>query len=351
MKKIIFDARELEKNKYTGIGRFVLNILKNKNYFNGFDFVLICDSKTDLDNPTLKDFKKYLIKDSLPIISEQFYVRKIIKETKADIYFSPYYKYPVFCDIPVITSIFDIIYLKLEPYKKNLKNKIYLKNFIRFFTAKADAIITSSYSTKKDMVSFFNMDEKKIKVIRLSIDESIRKMDKTESYEILKKMNINFKYILYVGNNNPHKNIKTLYDAYLNLPFKLRSEYKLVLVGFKDSFKDYPNAFVIPQADDTELSCLYSNSSLFVFPSLYEGFGYPPLEALKCGLKVLVSDIPVFREVLGDNADYFDPADILKLSKKIEEVLMAEVEKKTFDISNYQISNFLKDVSDVLNGL
>lgn len=351
MKKIIFDARELQRKKYTGIGRFVLNILKNKNYFKDFNFVLICDSKTDLDNPVLKDFEKYIIIDSIPIISEQFYIRKIIKDTKADIYFSPYYKYPIFCDLPIITCIFDIIYLKLEPYKRKLKNKLYLKNFIKLFTAKSDIIITSSYSTKKDIVSFFNMDEKKIKVVRLSIDEGVRRMNKGESYEILKKLNIDFKYILYVGNNNPHKNVKTLYEAYLNLSSRLRAEYKLVLVGFEDIFKDYPDAVVIPKADDTELSCLYSNSSLFVFPSLYEGFGYPPLEALKCGLKVLVSDIPVFREVLADNVGYFDPTDTLKLSNKIEEVLMTEGENKTFDISNYQISNFLKDVSDVLNGL
>lgn len=350
MKKILFDVREIEKNKYSGIGRFILYILRNKNYFNGFEFIVVGNNKTDFRRDGLSDCKSFLISDRIPILSEQYALHKLVKKIKPDIYLSPYYKYPIFIDVDVITSIFDLTYLLVEPYKSSIRHTFYIKNFIKYFTSHSHFIITSSQNTKGDILRFFNIDEVKIKVIYLPIDEKFRPQHKDKIYSVLNKYKILKKYILHVGNDSYHKNIISLYKAYTILPSDVRNEYDLVLVGFKDIRDKYPLAKVIERVDDDELVSLYSGCSLFVFPSLYEGFGYPPLEALSCGANVLSSNTPCLKEILGENVVYFNPLDIYEIKEKILHALDGKILfKYTYDLSRFSLKNFLSNIMELFN--
>ncbi|MEF3280987.1 MAG: glycosyltransferase family 4 protein [Elusimicrobiota bacterium] len=351
MKKILFDVRELERKKFSGIGRFVLAILENKDYFKDFEFILVGNKKTDFDKSLLINFEKHIINDSFPFISEQIAISRLIKKIKPDIYFSPYYKYPIFTKIPVITSVFDVTYLKIEPYKSKLINKFYIKNFIKYFTARTNIIITSSYNTKKDILSFFDINEEKIKVIYLPIKDSFKPQSKEKTDSVKQKFKIDRKYILHVGNNSAHKNIKTLYEAYKLLPENIKKEYLLILVGFKDIKNEYPLAKVLSYVEDDDLKALYSMCSLFVFPSLYEGFGYPPLEAVSCGARVLSSNKSSLPEILGDMVFYFNPDDVDELKERIIKLLKEDIEKKNIDLSRFKLENFLCNVKEVLNSL
>lgn len=348
MKRILFDVREIEKGKYSGIGRFVTYILKNKNYFDGFKFIVVGNSKTDFNRDGLFECEKYVISDKIPIISEQYELYRLVKKIRPDIYFSPYYKYPILIDVAVITSIFDLTYLVVEPYKNMIKNKFYKKSFIKYFTARSRFIITSSYNTMKDILRFFRIDESKIRVTYLPIDERFKPQGKDKISHVLNKYGISKKYVLYVGNDNFHKNIISLYRAYVSLPASLRDEYDLIFVGFKDIKGKYPDARVIERVDDEELLSLYSGSSLFVFPSLYEGFGYPPLEALSCGARVLSSNTSSLREILGENVVYFDPLNIEDIREKIILALTGKISFKShYDLSRFELSNFLSSLMDL----
>lgn len=117
-------------------------------------------------------------------------------------------------------------------------------------------------------------------------------------------------YILYVGNNYPHKNLERLCLAFK----KLNLDYELVLI----------TNFV----SDEELDKLYKNASLFVFPSLIEGFGLPPLEAMKRGVPVVCSNVASLPEVLGEAAIYFNPLDIDDIAEKIKKTLLNDRVKK-----------------------
>ncbi len=350
MKKILFDVREIEKGKKTGIGRFILAILRNKDYFKDFKFILIGNKKTDFEN-SLLNFERYIINDEIPLLSEQFEINTLIKKIKPDIYFSPYYKYPVLTEVPVITSIFDIMYLKIDPYKKNPVNCIYIKSFIKYFTSKSTVIITSSNYTKRDIISYFNIDEQKIKVVYLPLDESFKPQSSDKINLVRKKYQLNEKYILYVGNNQSHKNIKQLYKAYELLPENMKKEYFLVFAGFSDIKNEYPYARVLGYVDDEDLKALYSGCSLFVFPSLYEGFGYPPLEAVACGANVLSSNSSSLPEILDNMVDYFNPEDLFELKEKMIKLLSKKSEKKDIELSKFNIDNFLYKVKEILNSL
>ena len=139
------------------------------------------------------------------------------------------------------------------------------------------------------------------------------------------------KYFLYVGNAYPHKNLERLLEVMSNVKCQM-SNVQLVLVGAEDYFyknlkqkvKEMgleENVIFYGPADRKELSNLYKNAIALVFPSLMEGFGLPAVEAMAQGCLVLVSDIPVFHEVLGEAAIYFNPYDSADMAEKMSDVL------------------------------
>ncbi|MCX7698745.1 MAG: glycosyltransferase, partial [Candidatus Goldbacteria bacterium] len=162
------------------------------------------------------------------------------------------------------------------------------------------------------------------------------------------KYGIDKHFILYVGNNMPHKNVRLLYDSYISLPYDIKKDYQLVMIGFKDIFNSYPLARVIEKVDDDELACFYSGASLFVFPSLYEGFGYPPLEALKCGAKVVSSNLSCLPEILKDYVFYFNPYNRSELIDLMIQVLNGDIKiEKKPDFSLFSIDCFISEVKKI----
>lgn len=349
MKKILFDVRELERNKKTGISRFVYTIIENSDFFDETEFILIYDQKTDLDGYNLNRFNRYSV-SSVVFFSDQFEILNLIKKIKPDIYFSPYYKYPIFSNVFNIITIFDLTYLIVEAYKDSLKNSLIKKNFLKFFSSRSNLILTSSQNTLKDLVSLFGFSESKIKVIYLPVSECFYPRKKEEIERVMKKYNIKKDFILYVGNNKPHKNLDLLYKSYLSLGNDVKNKYQLVMIGFSDFQNIYSEACVIEKVNDEELACFYSATSLFVFPSLYEGFGYPPLEALKCGTRVLTSNTSSMPEILGDSVFYFNPYSKNELIVSIERILKNNLKKEIrldFNIfSKYYFLNKLKEIFD-----
>jgi len=128
-------------------------------------------------------------------------------------------------------------------------------------------------------------------------------------------------YLLYVGNLYPHKNIKRLISAFRQLIEKDNLDYRLVIVG-GDKKNSTERIIFTGLINDEELDDIYKNASLFVFPSLSEGFGFPPLEAMKRGVPVVSSHATCLPEILGNAAVYFNPQDVSDMAEKIKKVLL-----------------------------
>ncbi len=195
----------------------------------------------------------------------------------------------------------------------------------------ADKIIAISNSTKKDLIDYFNIPEGKIKVILLAADEKFKPLNKDETEEIKRRYNLNFPFILYVGNLAKHKNIPALIKAFYKITKKGIS-HKLVITGkrgckYKEIFETIDklnlqdDVMFTGYVSDEDLPALYNAAELFVYPSLYEGFGLPPLEAMACGTPVITSNTSSLPEVVGDAGIMVDPHDVDELADTMYDVL------------------------------
>ncbi|MCX7910148.1 MAG: glycosyltransferase family 4 protein [Endomicrobia bacterium] len=345
--KIGIDGREFVKNKVTGIKRFLYNFLsyiaKEKP---NWDFYVFLNQycEVNLEYPNL--YKIY-IPEKITFVWDQLELLKRVRQYNIDLFFSPYYKFPVFLSVPVITNIFDIMYLILPPYKNNLKYQLYIKNFIKLTAQKVKKIITCSNTVKVDLINILSIPQDKIEVIYLSVDKKFNPQPYKKVEEVKKRYNIDSKYLLYVGNSKPHKNLYRLIEAYKLLPDSIRNNYYLLLVGVKrkdliSTFKVLPSWLnIIEFLPDDELVSLYSGAEVFVFPSLYEGFGLPPLEAMACGCPVVASNISTTLEILQDAALYFNPYDINEIKESILKVLLSEkLRKELVELGFRQVKKF-----------
>jgi glycosyltransferase involved in cell wall biosynthesis len=212
---------------------------------------------------------------------------------------------------------------------------------IKINTRKAQKIIAISDFTKKDLVKTLKISENKIKTIYQGCDVSAKK-NIFKSKDIFKKYGIIKPYLLYVGNAYPHKNLEKLVEVFDK--FKENNpEFNLVLVGGKDYFyrrlekkvqKFLKRGIIFSGfVNDGDMDSVYQQSELVVFPSLYEGFGFPPLEALLNGKRVACSDQTSMPEILGKNVEYFNPKINKSMLNCIKKALKNKKSKNKIDLN------------------
>nr|WP_281364572.1 glycosyltransferase family 1 protein [Thermosipho japonicus] len=258
---------------------------------------------------------------------------------------------PIFYENKIVT-IHDVINLK---YPVSRRYRKYYELVLPIMLSHSKRIITVSEFSKEEISSYFGIDKNKIEVIYNGVNEKFKP----------KKIKNKEKYILGVSSIAQHKNFISLAEAFLKLNTK---DVKLYIVGGinekvfgKESIKIFnnlrnnENVRLFGRVTDDKLIELYSNALCFVFPSLYEGFGIPPLEAQSCGCPVLLSNIPVFYEIYGDSALYFDPLNPDDIASKIEEILYNEdlreilIQKGRENVKKYKWINSAKKFLNVLD--
>ena len=224
------------------------------------------------------------------------------------------------------TVIHDLTYLRF-PEAVEEKNLAHLRRVVPRSIKKADFIITVSETVKNELIGEFGLDPDRCVVTTIPPDSSYSVKNNNEihqKYGIPTK-----KYIFFIGNLEPRKDLPTLIRAYQKLPEAIKQEYSLVLAGgqgwktekskaaIKQAQEDGDRVIHVGYVDQADASAFYQHASLFVIPSLYEGFGMPVLEALSCKTPVVASDIPVFREAGGNAAVYAQSQNSDDFSQKI----------------------------------
>ena len=276
--------------------------------------------------------------------------RKISK--KIDLYFLPNINFWRDKDAKKIVVAHDLSYV-VNPKFFCFRDRVWHKiiNPKRLYT-EADIVIAVSHNTKKDLINFFNIPEEKIKVIYPGVN-----VDATELQN--KKEN----YILYLANLEPRKNILGLIDAYE----RILTDIDLVIAGgghykkqikkrIKQSSKK-DRIKLIGYVKEGEKAKLISEAQLFVYPSFYEGFGFPPLEAQILGIPVVASLTSSMSEVLGSSAILINPYNSLEISKAIDEILINddlrdELIKRGWDnVRRFSWKNTAKQTIEVIDEL
>lgn len=231
---------------------------------------------------------------------------------------------PLYSPCPVVLTLHDVIpRVYTQEYLPSWKEKLMYPRMVEHAVNKADFIITDSAYSAQDIVKFFPKAKHKIEVILLAGDPAFRPIQYTSKI-------YNFPYILTIGGSEHRKNVTRLIRAFLAVPWSVRRDVKLVIVGGswrgrdiqrEYSTMDYPEIVYPGFVDEAKLVQLYNEAILFALPSMYEGFGLPVLEAMSCGTPVLCANASSIPEVAGEAAMLVDPYSEDEISEAICRVL------------------------------
>lgn len=331
--KICIDCRFINAS---GIGIYLQNLIPY--LLEIYEILLIGSNKELTRLKWTKDCKIIHLDNHIYSMKEQFELP--LKVPDSDLFWSPHYNIPL---LPIrakkrLVTIHDVFHLAFLD-QLSFKQKVYAKLMINLAVRLSDKIVTVSNFSKSEIIKFTNISENKIEVIYNGINKNSFKIihDNSLVEGVRTKYDLPKRFILYVGNVKPHKNLIRLLKAFkINLIQNGIKDYNLVIVGKKEGFitgdkglfkmlEDNTNlkrkVLFTGYVENEDLPVIYNLASLFVFPSFYEGFGLPPLEAMACGCPVVVSNAASLPEVCGDAAYYIDPHDVESIAKGMCEVL------------------------------
>jgi glycosyltransferase involved in cell wall biosynthesis len=335
---VAINTLPLLSNK-AGAERYTENILKNLAMIDAENnyTLLLNDLNKNFYKIDQKNFNNMLLNVDAQsrirrIIAEQCYIPFLIKKTlDIDIYFSPCNIAPMFISTPKVTMLFDVHWI-LFPQLFNRAKMTYLKRAIRSTVKGSQRILTISNNSKKDIVKIFGVQEDKVKVTYLGVDPAFKvEVDKERVEGVLSKYEIEGKFVLSVCQLHKRKNLLRLLLAFSHLKDSNKIRHTLVLAGgpgdgtneieyFLTSTrrKDILVTGCIP---DEDIRFLYNAADLFVYPSLYEGFGLPVIEAMACGTPVVTSNVSSLPEVAGDAAILVNPYSVEDIADAIYRVI------------------------------
>ncbi len=379
--RIGIDCRTIlhpEKGEGAGLGhytyqlvRHLLKIDKRNTYFLFFDRSV---QKRRLDkfkqkNVLIRFFPFLQYKNLMPESLSNLLVNATLDREKLDVFHSPDISLPHSYQGAGIITVHDLAFYKFPELTFPEKSRL-LKTIVPNVLKEAKKIIAVSKSTAKDLQEIFNLDAKKIEIIYHGIDQRFfKKRTLSEIKKVKKKYNIQKNYLFFLGTLESRKNIMRIIEAYerfrdrliqplsntgskIKINQNIFSKYQLVLVGAEGhDFKkiktkiadsDYKNDIILPgyiEADD--LGTLFSGASLFVFPSLYEGFGLPILEAMAKEVPIVSSNISSIPEVAKNAAILVDPYNVAQIAQAIY-VLLGDknLQKKLIAKGQIRVKNF-----------
>ena len=353
--RIGVDVRECKKGKFTGLRSVLSNFLSNAKVLEGHEFVFFCNQHTELDS--LPEYgERVVIEERNTLWWDQVKLPTALLKKNIEVFFSPYIKTPLWRACPYVSTAADIIPLTVSKYKgyMSILEKIYFFIFTYLCSHRAASVVTISNDAKEKILRVFRVDPWKLKVIYPSINAGDFQIEtEKENKDIIKQYDIDKPYFLYVGNFKPHKNLNNLIDAFILLPKEVRDNYRLIVAGglegdlsairsvIKERKLEGKIVSIPGGINRKDVITLLNKASAFIFPSLAEGFGMPPIEAMAAGIPVISSNVAPMTEVLGDAALFFDPYSPDDMSKKILELLKNDnLRKKLISKGKERASSF-----------
>ncbi len=361
--RILIDAIAL-LSPLTGIGRYTYEnskyLQRNKEvkffFYYGYHSEKILEPlNSDTKESKLVIIGNKIIRKLKYILSKSNLIKKIARKIlvissnlfapRYDLYWQPnFIPNDGIKETKIVTTVHDFSFILHKDFHPKERIEHFEDNFLKNIY-RSDMILTGSEYSKQEILQRLDFDESKVKVIYHAVNHQL--------FKVYKNIEVPFKipkkFILSVGSIEPRKNLIGLLKAYDILDENLKEEYKLVLVGFKgwenkeimDIIENNKqNIHYLGFVTDEELAKVYNLASLFVFPSFYEGFGLPPLEAMACGTPVVSSNLTSMPEVCLDAAVYCNPSDVVDIKEKIQLVL------NDSDLQNTLITKGLKRASE-----
>ena len=331
--RIAIDARKLRDY---GIGTYVRNLLRNLARIDRTTEYVLFTQPADVELGTElgENFRTVVERAGAYSVKEQLTIPMDLRREGIDLFHAPHYVLPPLIPCKAVVTIHDCIHLRFPQYLPNSFAYAYARSSLWVATHRASRVLTVSEASKRDILRYFRIPESKIDVIYNAIDERLGEpLSNEEIGRVRERYQLNDPFVLYAGNIKPHKNLERLIEAFQMLRRSGLEHVKLLIIGDEISqyatlrravhrYKLHKHVRFFGFVPDKTLAALYRLASVFVFPSLYEGFGLPPLEAMASGTPVVTSNVSSLPEVVGDAALLIDPLDAADIAHAIRRVLM-----------------------------
>jgi glycosyltransferase involved in cell wall biosynthesis len=330
--RIAIDVRKLHDY---GIGTYVRNLLKQlarQDHRN--EYVLLSrPSDCGLAAELGENFRAVPEPSRPYSIREQLAVPLDLRREGIDLFHAPHYVLPPLAPARSVVTIHDCIHLMFPQYLPNRFAWWYARTSLWAATHRAHRVLTVSETSKRDILRFFDIPPAKIDVIYNGIDELFwTTPNEEEVVRVRERYQLTDPFALYAGNIRPHKNLERVIDAFYRVRRDGLGDIKLLIIGDEISkyatlrravhrYKLHKHVRFLGFVPDQTLAVLYRLAAVFVFPSLYEGFGLPPLEAMASGTPVVTSNVSSLPEVSGGAALLVDPYDVDAIASGIRMVL------------------------------
>jgi len=328
------DIREWQPGRRTGIGRVLDEFLRSAAALRPHDrFVLIgdatCEVRVRAGNCTI-----VRIPERWTLWWDQITLARALTRHGVDVLYSPYIKVPLRGTVPVVNTIHDLTFFRRADY--NVRRSDLLKNppfrlFCRLAIRRASATLVDSQASAQDVQRDLRADPAKLRVVPLATGWRFYEQgNPSDDRKVWERYGLSLGYVFYIGGFWPHKNVACLVQAHAALPEPLRRRHPLVLAGTPvprelhrliRSQEDHGPVAMIGMVPDEDLPALYRGAALFAFPSHYEGFGLPVLEAMACGAPVLCSTPPALVELTKDAAERVDPENVAAWEHSLQALL------------------------------
>ncbi len=321
-----------------GAERYTQNIINHLVRLNGDHqyHLILSRINQSLYRPNRGNFQQTVVNVNtryklLRILSEQIYLPRLLQQQGVDLLFSPCNIGPRFLSVPLVITLFDLHWLRFPELFSPFR-LAYLRRALTWSTRKAEAVLTISENSKKDLINMLSVPEEKITVTYVGLDPLFREIpEKSELRDLRRRYGLKDRFILSVGQLHKRKNIPGLLQAYRRFAAHSPLNVQLVLAGGEGDGAAEVREAVRPIGRDRVIftGCLpdedllrfYHAAECLVYPSFYEGFGLPVLEAMACGCPVITSNVSSLPEVAGEAALLIDPYRIETITSALVSLL------------------------------
>ena len=332
----------------TGIGRYISNLIRELEILDQENeyIIFLTDEGSKLYSPKNNNFKKWILNVKWYSFEEQIYGLKEFWQARLDLLHVPHLNVPVLYNRKLVVTIHDLTMSNFTTLQNKggmipvEYKKMAYEYVLKTAVTKSKRVITPSAAVADDLVRKYSIKPDKITVTYEGVDDHIIRNIPQDTGVLktrLEEFRINSDYFLYVGSAFEHKNLNLLVVAFNELLKAQNLRLQLVFAGGKDRFVErlaafthalgldgkviYPTKYTESKyLSDKDLAYLYKGAMAYVFPSLSEGFSITPLEAQAIGVPVLLSDIPVHREIFGDSVLYFNSKSNIDLTEKMQQM-------------------------------